>query len=101
MYQQICNNVKELVGNTYLYFDSPVQLSVLDKFVLFNIYGISISPANIIYVMDGTQDWWPVSEKDTTVLAALYVRVEKISSRYLGAMVLPSTIDNVLISEAI
>lgn len=79
--------VKEWAGNEYLYFDSALQVKHSPHHAPFAIWGLSVSPADTLYVMDSEQQWYPVEAMggDDLVIASIYQRLMWMGSKYAKA----------------
>lgn len=76
--------VKELVGHKVLYFDDALKVKKSPHTPDVNIWGISISPKDEIFLMDAQQKWWPLEESDMNynlVIASLWARMKVISKK--------------------
>lgn len=57
-YNHIVFLVKDLAGNQYYYFDSPFEVDQEWQSITF--WAICVSPSDVLYLMDGSQEWHEV-----------------------------------------
>lgn len=77
----IIDNVKELVGNEYLYFDDALVVKKTPHTAPVKVWAIAISPKDQIFLMDSNQEFFELEETDLNyhlVIASLYQRVISI-----------------------
>ena len=80
--------IKDLVGSEYLYFDTSVEVKTSPHTYPFSAWGVCVSPADQLYVMDSDQEWHPVELGDTNaslVIGSLYQRLRLMRTRYAKA----------------
>ncbi len=86
--QQCIEMVKEWVGHEYLYFDTALQVKFSPHQAPFSVWGLCVSPADALYVMDSEQQWHAVeaaSGADDLVIGSIYQRLTWMGSRYAKA----------------
>lgn len=86
--QECTNIVKDLVGNEYLYFDSPIEVKLTPHTPSFLVWGVCISPANKLYAMDNNEEWHEVAIQEGNahlVIGSLYQRLKMMQTRYAKA----------------
>lgn len=100
MYQNCIDILKQIVGNEYLYLSEPIKIIDTDLFFI-EVWALCASPAGDLYVMNGAEQWHQVEPTDLMAIEPVHKRLTAIAKKYVGALVSPSLIDNVLIAEAI
>lgn len=86
--QQCMEMVKEWVGHEYLYFDTALQVKHSPHHFPFTIWGLCVSPADTLFVMDSDQQWYPIEAAtgtDDLVIASIYQRLKWIGNKYAKA----------------
>ena len=89
MKEQIIYMVKDLVGNEFLYFDTSLLIKLTPQTWPVQIWAVSVSPNNEIFLMDGFQTWHPLEETDrnySVVLQTLFQRMSTIYKTYKTAV---------------
>lgn len=74
----IIEKVKQLAGNNYLYFEDAISIKKTPHSIPVKMWAVSISPDDVIYLMDSDQRSFPLEEGDVNyhlVIASLYQRV--------------------------
>ncbi len=83
MYKEIVNIVRGISGTEYLYFDRPLEVKMSPHdHMRFYFYGVVIDPRDSIYIMDGSQEWYLVEDKEDAIVQSLYQRVKLIEQTY-------------------
>jgi hypothetical protein len=85
MKKLIIEQVKEMVGERYLYFDDAISVKKTPHSIPVKMWAVSISPDDVIYLMDSNQEWNPLEETDMNyhlVIASLYQRVVSIYKQF-------------------
>lgn len=77
---------KDLAGSENIYFDEALTIKTSPHTLPFMFWGVCASPDNTVYIMDGSENWWPVERKDTVIVHSLYQRVASISAKYKTAI---------------
>jgi hypothetical protein len=80
--------VKSLVGHEYLYFDHAIEIRSSPHSFPFKAWAASVSPKDILYVMDSNEQWHEVSiadEKAAMVVGSLYQRLKLMRIDYAKA----------------
>lgn len=83
MLLNIITIVKNLVYHDYLYLDTAITVKLNPHSWPVNIWALSVSPNDQLYVMDANEQWHQVEEKDVLVVPSIYQRVkllEKIAA---------------------
>jgi hypothetical protein len=78
MYSEILEKVREMVGKgqkVCIHFDTALEVKPTPHTPPVYLWGVSVSPKNVLLVMDGDQEWWPVEPNDPLVIPSLYQRV--------------------------
>lgn len=86
MKEQIIEIIKGLVGNEFLYFSTELEIKLTPHSWPVLIWGVCVSPANEIYLMDASQEWFKLDENDDKVLHTLYQRMQSINLTYKTAI---------------
>jgi hypothetical protein len=80
--------VKDLVGNEYLYFDSALQVKVSPHTHPFQVWGVCVSPADAMYIMDSDEQWHKLELTDINaplMVSSLYQRLGLMRRQYAKA----------------
>lgn len=80
MKSKIVEIVKRISGNNYLYLEDPIVVKKTPHSIPVNLWAISVSPDNEIYLMD-VDGGYKLEETDRNyqlVLATLFQRVSMI-----------------------
>lgn len=80
--------VKDLVGNEYLYFDSPVEVKTSPHTYPFLAWGVCVSPKDELFVMDSDQEWHriePFIGNTPLIVSSLYQRLQLMRRQYAKA----------------
>lgn len=85
--QECADIVKDLVGYEYLYFDTAIEVKVTPHSYPFSAWGVCVSPAAQLYVMDSDQQWHEVAPDDNAALliGSLYQRLRLMRTSYAKA----------------
>ena len=83
--KEITEIVTALVGNEYLYMDSPIQIKTTPHTPVLNIWAVCVSPHKDLYVMNEEEQWHQVDEKDSIIISSVYQRVKTLQSKFLKA----------------
>lgn len=89
MKQDVIKMVKDLVGHTYLYFDTALLIKLTPHTWPMAIWGVCVSPSDQVYLMDNAEQWHELKESDVNyskALNSLYQRVKSIQSTYKTAV---------------
>jgi len=88
IFTECIDMVKDLVGNDYLYFDSPIEVKVSPHDIPFAAWAVCVSPKNDLYVMDNNEQWHQVELNDdyaSLVIGSLYQRLRLMRLQYKKA----------------
>ncbi|HVG16338.1 MAG TPA: hypothetical protein VM935_15310 [Chitinophagaceae bacterium] len=80
--------ITDLVGNEVLYFDSSVEVKTSPHTYPFAAWGVCVSPANELYVMDKGEEWHMIELSDANaplVISSLYQRLRLMRIQYAKA----------------
>ena len=80
--------VKELVGHEYLYLDTAVEIKLTPHMPPVRIWGVSLSPAGDLFVMDQEECWHKPDLNDNhsaLLIGSLYQRLKLMRIRYAKA----------------
>jgi hypothetical protein len=80
--------ITDLVGNEMLYFDSSVEVKTSPHSHPFAAWGVCVSPANELYVMDSEQNWHMMELSDShaaVIISSLYQRLRLMRVQYAKA----------------
>jgi hypothetical protein len=86
--QECIDIIKDLVGNDYLYFESAIEIKLTPHTYPFYAWGVCVSPADALYVMDSNQDWHEVILNEgnaSLVVGSLYQRLKMMRTHYAKA----------------
>ena len=86
--QECIDIVKDLAGNEYLYFDTAVEVKLTPHSFPFAAWGVCVSPASQLYVMDNEEQWHEVTLEDDNaalVIGSLYQRLAMMRTQYAKA----------------
>ena len=86
--QECIDIVKDLAGNEYLYFDTAVEVKITPHSFPFAAWGVCVSPANQLFVMDNEEQWHEIALQDDNaalVLGSLYQRLAMMRTQYAKA----------------
>lgn len=84
MKKQIIEMVLSCVGHEYLYFEDALKIKKTPHTPTVNIWAISVSPKNEIFLMDADEAWHQLEETDTEynlIIASLWARLKVISKK--------------------
>lgn len=84
----IIEKVKQMAGNTFLFFEDAISVKKTPHSIPVKIWAIVISPDNVIYLMDSNEQSFPLEETDINyhlVIASLYQRVMSMYKAYQAA----------------
>jgi len=88
MLQECIEIVKDIAHHDYLYFDAAVEVKATPHSVPFNAWGVCVSPAHELFVMDADEQWHQVAPGDTNaalVIGSLYQRIRLLRINYAKA----------------
>lgn len=88
IYTECVEIVKSLVGHDYLYFDSAVEVKLSPHSYPFSAWAACVSPQDLLYLMDGEEQWHAVALTDVNaqlVLGSLYQRLKLMRVNYAKA----------------
>jgi hypothetical protein len=80
--------VKDLVGHDYLYFETSVEVKTTPHTYPFSAWAVSVSPNDVLYVMDADEQWHGVELEDMNaglVIGSLYQRLKLMRISYAKA----------------
>lgn len=80
--------VRELVGHDYLYFETSAEVKATPHTHPFNIWAVSVSPKDELYVMDADEQWHKVELGDLNaglLIGSLYQRIKLMRISYAKA----------------
>lgn len=86
--QDCIDIIKDLAGNEYLYFDSAVEIKITPHSNPFYAWGVCVSPAGSLYVMDSDQEWHEVEPNvgnAPLIIGSLYQRLQLMRRKYAKA----------------
>lgn len=78
MYQQIAKAIQSLVGNEYLYLDSPIVVRSYFPAADYRGWALCVSPDGTIYIMDAYQQWESVSEEDEMMIGVVWEKMKSM-----------------------
>jgi hypothetical protein len=88
MKQEVVKMIRELVGGENLYFDTSLLIKITPHTWPVQIWAVSVSPKDEIYLMDGLEVWHQLEETDTNyhkVLSTLYQRLQAYHKNFKTA----------------
>lgn len=77
--------IEMVLGHEYLYFEDALRVKKTPHTPTVNIWAISVSPKDEIFLMDNNQDWHRLDETDmeyNLIIASLWARLKVISKNY-------------------
>ena len=80
--------VKDLAGHEYLYFDDAVQVKLSPHTHPFSAWGVCVSPADELYLMDSNEEWHQIQLTDLNaplMISTLYQRLSFMRRQYAKA----------------
>jgi hypothetical protein len=86
--QECIDIIKDLAGNEYLYFDTAIEIKTSPHSFPLRAWGVCISPAGRLYVMDSDQEWHeadPAIGNTPLVVGSLYQRLQLMRRTYAKA----------------
>jgi hypothetical protein len=78
--------VKELVGNSVLYFDTPVEINATSM-ISYRIWAICVDPKNKVHIMDSDQNWGELedsTEIEKRMIKTLHDRMVLIRFNFIN-----------------
>lgn len=74
LYKELVSTIKEIAGNSYLYFERGIHAKITTFCAPFEMWGVCVSPEDAIYVMDSSFQWHLVEDciEDQRILMRLY-----------------------------
>lgn len=88
IYQECIDIVKDLVGHDYLYFETAVEVKVSPHTHPLNVWAVSVSPVDKLYLMDSDEQWHLLELHDMNaalVIGSLYQRLKLMRINYAKA----------------
>jgi hypothetical protein len=83
---EITTMISSLVGNEYLYMDTPIQIKTTPHTPALNIWALTISPRGDLYVMNADEQWHQVDPSDEIIITSVYQRVSVMHSQYFNSI---------------
>jgi hypothetical protein len=80
--------IKDLVGHGILYFDNAVEIKRTPHTPAFYAWGVTVSPADELYIMDSNEEWSQLELQDMNaalVVGSLYQRLRMMRINYAKA----------------
>jgi hypothetical protein len=85
---QTCTEIiRELVGDNYLYFETPLVIERPSHSIPDNIWAVCVSLKGVIHLMDAFEAWFPLEESDQNfdlMVVKLEQKLGAIISNYLN-----------------
>lgn len=81
MLTEIATVVRSLVGHDYLYFDTALEVKLSPHNWPVNLWAVTVSPNDEVYVMDGGEEWHKVEETDALIIPSLYQRIKQLKKQ--------------------
>lgn len=78
MLDQLVEQIKEISGNSILYFDTAVEIKLSPHQDPICLWAVATDYRNKLHVMDHNEQWFDVEAKDEKIIQSLYQRVSVI-----------------------
>jgi hypothetical protein len=81
MKENIITMIKEMVGHEYLYFSTSLLVKITPHTWPVQMWAVSVSPSDEIFLMDGFEAWHKLEETDrnySLILSTLNQRIQMI-----------------------